>query len=116
MKSYEKSTATLRAILAHPSLQRDSIERTMDAMAEATADAKEVDEAIRIGGDMTMEGADDEELEKELQMLAREAEDEAAQEDAKIKLDRDHLKAPTDIPVRSDPQREERDAQPLVTA
>ena len=49
MKSYESSTATLRAILSHPSLQRERIDETMDAMASANADAKDIDDAIRIG-------------------------------------------------------------------
>lgn len=76
MKSYESSTATLRVILAHPSLQRNKIEETMDAMAEANADAKDVEEAIKIGGDIALgveDGAEDE-LQEELKALVREVE------------------------------------------
>ncbi|KAG5635861.1 hypothetical protein H0H81_009844 [Sphagnurus paluster] len=79
MKSYESSTATLRAILAHPSLQRDSIEATMDALAEVNADAKEVDDAVRMGADLaigTGDVIDDGELEEELRALVLEAENE----------------------------------------
>ncbi|OBZ75418.1 hypothetical protein A0H81_04292 [Grifola frondosa] len=78
MKSYESSTATLRAILAHPSLQRDKIDETMDAMASANADAREVDDAIRMGADMAqMEtGIDESELEAELAALVKESESE----------------------------------------
>ena len=80
MKSYESSTATLRAILAHPSLQRDKVDETMDAMASANADAKEVDDAIRVGVEVAQAdtGIDDGELEDELQKLIQETQDEQA--------------------------------------
>jgi charged multivesicular body protein 7 len=75
MKVYESSTATLRAILAHPSLQRDSIDHTMDALAEANTDAKEVDDAVRIGVDSAVNAdqVDEDELEAELNKLIEEA-------------------------------------------
>ena len=75
MKSYESSTATLRALLGHPALQRESIEATMDALAEVNADAKEVDEAVRIGGDIATGAGgdmDERELEDELGRLIEE--------------------------------------------
>lgn len=78
MKSYASSTTTLRTLLSHPSLQRDKIDETMDAMASANSDAKEVDDAIRIGGDIALglntpgEGIDESELEAELKMLVEE--------------------------------------------
>ncbi|KDQ60963.1 hypothetical protein JAAARDRAFT_125410 [Jaapia argillacea MUCL 33604] len=83
MKSYETSTSTLRAILSHPSLQKERIDETMDAMAAATADAREVDDAIRMGGDMaqTELGIDDDELEAELRALAQEANIERAEQE-----------------------------------
>ncbi|KAJ3763887.1 Snf7-domain-containing protein [Lentinula raphanica] len=78
LNSYKASTTTLRSILSHPSLQRESIEQTMEAMAEANADAKEIDEAVRLGGDVAIGAVDfDEgELEEELQRLAAESEQE----------------------------------------
>ena len=78
MESYESSTMTLRMILDHPSLQRDKIDETMEAMANASADAKEVDDAIRLGGDMAVAdaGIDESELEDELQALVKESEKE----------------------------------------
>jgi len=81
MKTYESSTATLKAILSHPSLQRDKIEETMDALAASTADAREIDDAIRMGGDMAAvdAGIDDVELEAELNALVEEAEKERAE-------------------------------------
>lgn len=101
MKSYESSTTTLRSILAHPSLQKDSIEKTMDAMAEANTDAHEVDEAIRIGGDVALgidAAFDDAELEQELKLLAQEAENEQADE-AREQLGHSSLKAPSELPL-----------------
>lgn len=77
MKSYDTSAITLRTILAHPSLQRDSIDKTMDALAEANLDAREVDDAVRMSGDVAlgMDGiVDDDELEAELKVMVEEAE------------------------------------------
>ncbi|KAK7036496.1 hypothetical protein VNI00_011693 [Paramarasmius palmivorus] len=76
VNAYSNSTATLKAILSHPSLQRESIEKTMEAMAEANADAKEVDDAIRFGGDVAVgvnDTIDEDELQAELEALAKEA-------------------------------------------
>lgn len=75
MKSYQSSTATLRSILADPALNRDQIEETMHALADANASAKEVDEAIKLGGEMAMADADmsDADLDEELAELLKEA-------------------------------------------
>ncbi|PFH54219.1 hypothetical protein AMATHDRAFT_135662 [Amanita thiersii Skay4041] len=82
MRVYESSTATLRAILAHPSLQRDSVERTMDALAEANIDAKEIDEAIRAESDDALNiHQTDEDLKKELDQLVAEARVEGLEAD-----------------------------------
>lgn len=80
MKSYETSATTLRSILTHPSLQRDSIDNTLEALSAATADAREVDDAIRLGGEMAVAEAGyevgEEELEAELRALVEEGERE----------------------------------------
>lgn len=85
MKSYSLSTATLRSILSHPSLQREEVEKTMDALAEANMDAREISETVNVNVD-TAVGADavDEDLvEDELAALVREAEAESkAKEEA----------------------------------
>ncbi|KAJ3851621.1 Snf7-domain-containing protein [Lentinula lateritia] len=88
LNSYRASTATLRSILSHPSLNRDSIEQTMEAMAEANADAKEIDEAVRIGGDVAIgvTDFDDAELEEELYRLAIETGEEKQDELREMKL------------------------------
>ncbi|KAJ3934842.1 MAG: Snf7-domain-containing protein [Lentinula lateritia] len=88
LNSYRASTATLRSILSHPSLNRDSIEQTMEAMAEANADAKEIDEAVRIGGDVAIgvTDFDDAELEEELHRLIIESGEEKQDELREMKL------------------------------
>jgi charged multivesicular body protein 7 len=88
VKTYESSTATLRALLAHPSLQRGAVERTFDALADANADAQELDEAVRtgmgvaLGGDVSPDDEDD--IKAELAALEAEA-----KADARIKEDKD---------------------------
>jgi charged multivesicular body protein 7 len=102
MKTYEKSTATLQVILNHPSLRRDKIDETMDALAAANADAREVDEAIKIGGDTATAEAgvvDDAELEDELNELVKEAEREKAEAVGRTAVDRlSEVKVPTQTP------------------
>ena len=99
MKVYESSTATLRAILAHPSLQRELIDRTMDALAEANTDSKEVDNAVRIGVDsaVNVDQVDEDELEAELNKLIEEARaQEATAERVEEKLGKPTLTVPRD--------------------
>ncbi|KAH8989182.1 Snf7-domain-containing protein [Lactarius hatsudake] len=82
VKAYESSTATLRALLAHPSLQRDAVERTFDALADANADARELDDAVRSGMDLAVgtgvSPGDEDEINAELAALVAEAEADAA--------------------------------------
>ena len=101
MRNYETSTATLQAILAHPSLQREKIDETMEALAEANASAREVDDIIRVGGDVALgiDGAvDEDELEEEWKAMVNELQIEEIGK----KLDEannvpDHIIAPTEI-------------------
>ncbi|KAL1742383.1 Snf7-domain-containing protein [Schizophyllum fasciatum] len=84
MKSYNLSTATLRSILSHPSLQREEVEKTMNALAEANMDAREVNESVNVNVD-TAVGADtidDGLVEDELAALIRESEAESKAEKA----------------------------------
>ncbi|EAU88757.2 hypothetical protein CC1G_01130 [Coprinopsis cinerea okayama7 len=74
MNSYEASTATLKSILTHPSLQRENIDKTLEALAEANADAREVNEAVQIGGDVAVGAATDDDVEEEYEALLREME------------------------------------------
>jgi len=83
MKLYESSTVTLRTILSHPSLQRDKIDETMDALHSATEDAKDVDLTIRLAGEAEQATIiDDDEIEREFRALVQDVEKEksAAQE------------------------------------
>lgn len=48
MKAYATSTTTLQTILSHPLLQQDAIDETLSAMSDANAEAKDLDEMIRI--------------------------------------------------------------------
>jgi charged multivesicular body protein 7 len=89
MKSYESSTTTLRMILSHPSLQRDKIDETMDALAEANEDARELDEVVRIGAIVASEEiAGDRDVELELDALVQEIE---AEEKKRKELEEERL-------------------------
>ncbi|KAG8934572.1 hypothetical protein FRC02_009652 [Tulasnella sp. 418] len=79
MRAYETSTNTLKTILAKPELQLENVERTLDAMSEALADHKEIDDAIKLGMEDTS-GVDEDELEEELKMLEEERRAEIEQE------------------------------------
>ena len=107
MKLYESSATTLRTILSHPSLQRDKIDETMDALHSATEDAKDMDLTIRLAGEAEQATIiDDDEIERELRALVQDAENEklaakerAALEDSKRLEERlGEMKAPTDVP------------------
>jgi charged multivesicular body protein 7 len=100
MKSYESSTATLRAILSHPSLQRESVDKTLEALAEANADARELDNSIRIAGDAALgveENVDEGEVEAEWAELVRQMSMDE-KEGTEEKLGDEALKTPTGVP------------------
>lgn len=110
MKSYETSAATLRAILAHPSLERTHVDATIDALASANADAREIDEAIRIGADSATGAADidEDEIAAELAALA----DEAGREKEAIEATREEQRAPQ-TPTREKSQDERARAEDM---
>lgn len=106
MKSYDLSAITLRTILAHPSLQRDSIDKTMDALAEAKLDAREVDDAVRMSGDVALgtDGiVDDDELEAEWKTLVEEAETAQRLKDVQATIGEGRLRVPQEHPPVADP-------------
>ena len=99
MQQYESSTATLRAILSHPSLQRSKIDATLDALAEASFEQRSIDEAIRAG----MQGvnefeASDEEVQAELAALVAEAQSDSE----RSRKEREELRALEDTSVTAD--------------
>ena len=103
MNLYESSAVTLRTILSHPSLQREKIDETMDALHSATEDAKDVDLTIRLAGEAEQATViDDDEIERELRALVQDAEDEkrAAKERAAL----EDAKTPTDVPDTAEEQ------------
>lgn len=88
MRLYESSTATLRTILSHPSLQRDKIDETMDALHSATEDAKDVDLTIRLAGEAGQATiVDDDDIERELRALVQDAENEKFAARERVALD-----------------------------
>ena len=95
MKVYESSSATLRAVLAHPLLQRDKVDETMEELASANADAKDIDETIRIGIDVAQGETvvDDAELEAELNRLVNEGENEKTKAEQRKKEADDRVAA-----------------------
>ena len=118
MKSYDTSAITLRTILAHPSLQRDSIDKTMDALAEANLDAREVDDAVRMGGDVAlgMDGTvDDDELEAELKALVEEAETAQRLKDVQATIG-EGLGVPQEHPPLADIVSAELSRTPIVAS
>ncbi|KAG9123599.1 hypothetical protein FRC07_014581 [Ceratobasidium sp. 392] len=110
MKAYETSTATLKELLADPRLQREHIDQTMENMADALADHKEVEDAIALGG-VPSDPTEDEELASELQALVEENEREAKEAQAakereaerareeKVAAELERLKLQTPIPT-----------------
>lgn len=80
MRAYELSTTTIRSLLAHPSLQRDKVDTTMEHLADALADHAEIADAVQIGGQVAVGAAgaeaDEEELREELEALEKETREE----------------------------------------
>lgn len=104
MAAYETSTSTLTQVLAHPSLSPERIAATTDALAEAMADQEEIDQAVRIGGEVAMGDRrveiDEDELAKELEALVEE-EKQAEQEKTEKKTSVEAEKKPdvaTELP------------------
>ncbi|KAF9653780.1 hypothetical protein BDM02DRAFT_3182236 [Thelephora ganbajun] len=113
MKFYESSTITLRTILSHPSLQRDKIDETMEALHSVTEDAKDVDLTIRLAGEAEQANIiDDDEIERELRALVRDVEDEkrvaeereALEESKRLGERLEEVKVPMDVP-EAQPER-----------
>ena len=113
MKAYESSTATLRALLAHSSLQRDAVERTFDALADANADARELDDIVRSGMDLAVGASappeDEDEINAELAALVAEAEAEAREKERA-----QHTSRPEVTPLR-DTHREQQAQERMDT-
>ena len=114
MSQFESSTATLKTILSHPSLQRDAIDATMDAMSDANAEAQSVDDAIRNGLEASQaEGyaeIDDDEIQKELEALVDEAQKEDRAQKSAVLGDVERGVAPGRVEVSEDKVAEKDEA------
>ncbi|KAL5511111.1 hypothetical protein ACEPAH_4326 [Sanghuangporus vaninii] len=114
IKQYESSAATLRAILSHPSLQREKIDATMDAMAEVSAEQREVDEIIRTGIQTGTESEDEAALQSELAGLVAEIQNEEKEREELRALEATSTAAdalpsvPSGTPIGADSREEHR--------
>jgi charged multivesicular body protein 7 len=78
LSAYSSATSTLSTILANPLLSPDHIASTTDALADVLADQHEIDEAVRLGGEVAVRAGgvevdlDDEALAAELEGLVEE--------------------------------------------
>lgn len=74
MKAYETSTFTLRSLISHPALKRETVGGVLDGMGDAREDRKEVEGVITSGVEVEVEGIDEGELELEFEVLLRSGE------------------------------------------
>jgi charged multivesicular body protein 7 len=88
MSAYEASTAALASALSDPRLSPDRIAATTDALADALADQREIDDAVRLGGDLANPAIDEDELEKELAALVLEDKEEKEAKERKEREER----------------------------
>lgn len=82
LSAYSSATASLKSLLSHPSLQRENVENTMDALQAALADQKEIEEIVAEGG-KAASGQDlmEDEIQDELKALEEEARKEKEMEE-----------------------------------
>ncbi|KAG9043382.1 hypothetical protein FS837_009678 [Tulasnella sp. UAMH 9824] len=76
----------------NPLLQQESIDATMERMADVLADHKEIEDAISLGNDLVASSAgvpdvDDDELKDELEMLIGEQKKEKEEEKGRVRLE-----------------------------
>ncbi|WRT64481.1 uncharacterized protein IL334_001413 [Kwoniella shivajii] len=116
MAAYETSTSTLESVLSNPSLSPDRIAATTDALAEAMADQEEIDQAVRIGGELAMGGkrveVDEDELAAELADLVEE--EKLAQRASEKKRLEDEERAAKSAAVAAAKKEEEEKLQPVL--
>ena len=119
MSQYESSTATLKAILSHPLLQRDAVDTTLDAMADANAEARAVDDAIRGGLEAAQADGvaeiDEDEIQKELEELIQVSQREkgASDQAQKSPLSQQRTRAEDTKWVHVDSEKEEGELRAL---
>lgn len=114
MRAYELSTQTIRQLLAHPSLQRERVDETMEDLAATLADHSEIAEAVQIGGQVAVGAAgaeDEEELREELEALERETREEERAKEGKMEEGQVKVPSPPETlpaaPVKTLPQQQQ---------
>ncbi|KAG9022176.1 hypothetical protein FS837_006548, partial [Tulasnella sp. UAMH 9824] len=65
MKAYDTSARTLRTVLQNPLLQQESIEATMERMADVLVNRKKIEDAISLGDDLAVGSAGKQRKEEE---------------------------------------------------
>jgi len=114
MKSFQSSSVTLKTILSHPLLQRDNIDDTLEALAEANADAQEISSAINDGADIaTGIEFDEGELEAELADLVQDVnrEEKERLRDADDRAMRAKLSGASAVPQKEPSKTEKAEPQ-----
>lgn len=112
--TYETATSVLRNLLADPRLQRDRVDSTMEGLEEVVADQKEIDEAIKDGGERArlaagQEEMDETELKEEMERLEEEERREREEEkQRKIKEEEEAAKEKERERVQRQKEEEER--------
>lgn len=93
LSAYSSATASLKQLLSHPSLQRENVENTMDALQDALADQKEIEDIVAEGGKAAA-GHEimEDEIQDELKALEEEARKEKEVEEAQRMLREKHSK------------------------
>ena len=106
MEAYETSTRTLRTALADPRLQRERVEATMDGMAEALADHREIEDAMKLGEIGIVPETDDDELAAELADLQEEVrKEEKAKEETARAEELERKLAAQRVPAEAEPEK-----------
>lgn len=97
LQAYQSATTSLKSLLAHPSMQRDNVENTMEALQDVLADQKEIEDVVTEGG-RTISGTDlvEDEIQAELDAMQKEAEEEQRKKQDQARLEKEHAtKSPT---------------------
>lgn len=88
MSAYTAATASLKSLLAHPCLQREHVEATMDDLQEALADQKEIEDVVSDTAHQINGGEEaEDEVQTELRALEAEMQEEQEKANAARKLE-----------------------------
>ena len=118
MGAYQSATSSLKTLLAHPSLQRDNVENTMDDLRETLADQKEIEEIVASTG-KELSGTEgdevDEEIREELERLQEEADLEKRKKEDEEEVRRRQAQEQTSQPAKVEAKEEEKEETQSAT-